>query len=122
MPYLRDATLIFFLFLLVLFEVDTSADNLLDTPRSTHITVNCTTLVYQMMRDFIVALSAVGAIGGCSAILPAFVYRVAVSISAYRRRLCAHGPVTDVPETIGRSSTFSEDIRRRPFYAIEPAS
>jgi Domain of unknown function (DUF4105) len=97
------------------------ADNLLDTPRFYNtITVNCTTLVYQMMQRIVGYLPWSYRLL-FTGYLPAYVYRVGGLDQRFTlEELRALGRITDRARQSDRSSTFSEDIRRG-IPAIDPS-
>jgi Domain of unknown function (DUF4105) len=88
------------------------ANSLVATPRFYNtITVNCTTLVYHMMRhivghlpwDYRLLLSGY---------LPAYVYKIGGLDSRFPlEQLRAYGHITDRAKAADRSDTFSADIR-----------
>ncbi|HEX3915441.1 MAG TPA: DUF4105 domain-containing protein [Steroidobacteraceae bacterium] len=89
------------------------ADSLIDTPRFYNtITVNCTMLVYQMMKRIVGYLpwSYRVLITGY---LPAYVYRVGGLDQRFTlAQLKEFGRITERARQSDRSETFSEDIRR----------
>ncbi len=89
------------------------ADALVDTPRFYNtITVNCTTLVYQMMKRIVGYLPWSYRLL-FTGYLPAYVYRVGGLDQRYDlEQLRALGRITDRARQSDRSNTFSEDIRR----------
>jgi len=97
------------------------ADNLVDTPRFYNtITVNCTTLVYHMMKRIVGYLPWSYRLL-FTGYLPAYVYRVGGLDQRYTlAQLKTFGRVTDRAKQSDRSDTFSEDIRKG-IPAIAPA-
>jgi hypothetical protein len=97
------------------------ADRLLDTPRFYNtITVNCTTLVYHMMKRIVGHLPWSYRLL-FTGYLPAYVYRVGGLDQRFTlAELRALGRITDRARQSDRSDTFSADIRKG-IPAIEPA-
>jgi hypothetical protein len=97
------------------------ADNLVDTPRFYNtITINCTTLVYHMMRRIVGYLPWSYRLL-FTGYLPAYVYGVGGLDQRYTlAELKTLGRITDRAKQSDRSDTFSEDIRRG-IPAIAPA-
>jgi hypothetical protein len=89
------------------------ADALLDTPRFYNtITVNCTTLVYQMMQRIVGYLPWSYRLL-FTGYLPAYVYRVGGLDQRFTLdELRTLGRITERARQSDRSSTFSADIRR----------
>ena len=89
------------------------ADALVETPRFYNtITVNCTTLVYQMMKRIVGYLPWSYRLL-FTGYLPAYVYRVGGLDQRYDlEKLRALGRITDRARQSDRSAAFSEDIRR----------
>jgi hypothetical protein len=97
------------------------ADNLVATPRFYNtITVNCTTLVYHMMKRIVGYLPWSYRLL-FTGYLPAYVYRVGGLDQRYTlAQLQTLGHITDRAKQSDRSDTFSEDIRKG-IPAIAPA-
>lgn len=97
------------------------ADALLDTPRFYNtITVNCTTLVYHMMKRIVGYLPWSYRLL-LTGYLPAYVYRVGGLDQRFTlEELRAMGRITDRARQSDRSDTFSRDIRQG-IPAIDPA-
>jgi hypothetical protein len=97
------------------------ADALLDTPRFYNtITVNCTTLVYHMMKRIVGYLPWSYRLL-LTGYLPAYVYRVGGLDQRFTLEdLRAMGRITDRARQSDRSDTFSQDIRRG-IPAIDPS-
>lgn len=97
------------------------ADNLVDTPRFYNtITVNCTMLVYHMMKRIVGYLPWSYRLL-FTGYLPAYVYRVGGLDQRYTlAELKTLGRITDRARRSDRSARFSEDIRKG-IPAIEPA-
>jgi hypothetical protein len=89
------------------------ADRLLDTPRFYNtITVNCTTLVYHMMKRIVGYLPWSYRLL-FTGYLPAYVYRVGGLDQRFSlEELRALGRITDRARHSDRSETFSADIRK----------
>jgi len=89
------------------------ADSLLDTPRFYNtITVNCTTLVYQMMQRIVGYLPWSYRLL-FTGYLPDYVYRVGGLDQRFTlEELRTLGRITDRARQSDRSATFSADIRR----------
>jgi hypothetical protein len=89
------------------------ADALLDTPRFYNtITVNCTTLVYHMMKRIVGYLPWSYRLL-FTGYLPAYVYRVGGLDQRFSlEELRALGRITDRARQSDRADTFSQDIRR----------
>ncbi|HTD75428.1 MAG TPA: DUF4105 domain-containing protein [Steroidobacteraceae bacterium] len=89
------------------------ADNLVDTPRFYNtITVNCTTLVYHMMKRIVGYLPWSYRLL-FTGYLPAYVYGVGGLDQRYTlAQLKTLGRITDRAKQSDRSDTFSEDIRK----------
>ncbi len=89
------------------------ADALLDTPRFYNtITVNCTTLVYHMMKRIVGYLPWSYRLL-FTGYLPAYVYRVGGLDQRFSlEELRALGRITDRARQSDRADTFSEDIRQ----------
>jgi len=89
------------------------ANTLASTPRFYNtITVNCTTLVYHMMRRIVGYLPLDYRLL-FSGYLPAYVYKVGGLDPRYSLpQLTAFGRITDRARAADRSATFSADIRR----------
>jgi hypothetical protein len=89
------------------------ADNLVDTPRFYNtITVNCTMLVYHMMKRIVGYLPWSYRLL-FTGYLPAYVYRVGGLDERYTlAELKSMGRITDRARQSDRSETFSEDIRK----------
>ncbi len=89
------------------------ANTLVRTPRFYNtITVNCTTLVYQMMQR-IVGYLPLNYRLIFSGYLPEYVYRVGGLDQSYSlRELRARGRISERAKASDRSDAFSEDIRR----------
>jgi len=96
------------------------ADGLLDTPRFYNtITVNCTTLVYHMMKRIVGYLPWSYRLL-FTGYLPAYVYRVGGLDQRFTlEELRSLGRITDRARRSDRSSTFSADIRQG-IPAIDP--
>lgn len=97
------------------------ADNLVATPRFYNtVTVNCTTLVYHMMKRIVGYLPWSYRLL-FTGYLPAYVYRVGGLDQRYTlAQLKTLGRITDRAKQSDRSDTFSEDIRKG-IPAITPA-
>ncbi|HEX3602769.1 MAG TPA: DUF4105 domain-containing protein [Steroidobacteraceae bacterium] len=97
------------------------ADDLVDTPRFYNtLTVNCTMLVYHMMKRIVGYLPWSHRLL-FTGYLPAYVYRVGGLDQRYTlAKLKTLGRITDRAKQSDRSGTFSEDIRRG-IPAMEPA-
>jgi hypothetical protein len=89
------------------------ADRLVNEPRFYNtITVNCTTLVYHMMKRIVGYLPWSYRLL-FTGYLPAYVYRVGGLDQRYSlAELRTLGRITDRAKQSDRSNTFSEDIRR----------
>jgi hypothetical protein len=89
------------------------ANDLVRTPRFYNtITVNCTTLVYEMMKHIVGHLPLNYRLL-LSGYLPEYVYRVGGLDRRYPLEdLRARGRITDRARKAGRSDTFSADIRQ----------
>jgi Domain of unknown function (DUF4105) len=89
------------------------ANNLVDTPRFYNtITVNCTTLVYHMMKRIVGRLPLDYRLL-FSGYLPAYVYGVGGLDQRYSlEELRERGRITERAKLSDRSETFSADIRR----------
>jgi hypothetical protein len=89
------------------------ANTLVRTPRFYNtITVNCTTLVYQMMQRIVGYLPLSYRLI-FSGYLPEYVYRVGGLDQSYSlKELRARGRISERAQEADRSDTFSEDIRR----------
>jgi hypothetical protein len=89
------------------------ADSLVDTPRFYNtITVNCTTLVYHMMKRIVGYLPWSYRLL-FTGYLPAYVYRVGGLDQRFTlEELRALGRITDRARQSDRNDTFSADIRR----------
>jgi hypothetical protein len=89
------------------------ANILVRTPRFYNtITVNCTTLVYQMMQRIVGYLPLSYRLI-FSGYLPEYVYRVGGLDQSYSlKELRARGRISERAQEADRSDTFSEDIRR----------
>jgi hypothetical protein len=89
------------------------ANILVKTPRFYNtITVNCTTLVYHMLRHIVGHLPLDYRLL-FSGYLPSYVYKVGGLDSRYSlEQLRAFGRITDRAKASDRSATFSTDIRR----------
>jgi hypothetical protein len=89
------------------------ADSLVDTPRFYNtITVNCTTLVYHMMKRIVGYLPWSYRLL-FTGYLPAYVYGVGGLDQRYTlAQLKTLGRITDRAKQSDRSGTFSEDIRK----------
>jgi hypothetical protein len=98
------------------------ADNLVNEPRFYNtITVNCTTLVYHMMKRIVGYLPWSYRLL-FTGYLPAYVYRVGGLDQRYSlEELRALGRITDRAKQSDRSDTFSADIRRG-IPAIDPSA
>jgi Domain of unknown function (DUF4105) len=98
------------------------ADSLINKPRFYNtLTVNCTLLVYHMMKRIIGYLPLNYRLL-LTGYLPEYVYRVGGLDQRYSlEELRALGRITDRAIKSGRSDTFSEDIRRG-IPVIDPAS
>jgi hypothetical protein len=97
------------------------ADKLVNAPRFYNtITVNCTTLVYYMMKRIVGYLPWSYRLL-FTGYLPAYVYRVGGLDQRYSlEELRALGRITDRAKQSDRGDTFSEDIRRG-IPAIDPS-
>jgi hypothetical protein len=97
------------------------ADRLLDTPRFYNtLTVNCTMLVYHMMKRIVGYLPWSYRLL-FTGYLPAYVYRVGGLDQRFSlEELRAMGRITDRARQADRSDTFSADIRKG-IPAIDPA-
>ena len=97
------------------------ADRLVDTPRFYNtITVNCTTLVYHMMKRIVGYLPWSYRLL-FTGYLPAYVYRVGGLDQRFAlEELRALGRITDRARQSDRSDTFSADIRKG-IPGIDPA-
>jgi hypothetical protein len=97
------------------------ADRLIDTPRFYNtITVNCTTLVYDMMRHIIGYLPWSYRLL-FNGYLPAYVYQVGGLDQRFSvAELRALGRITERAKQSDRSDTFSADIRKG-IPALDPA-
>jgi hypothetical protein len=97
------------------------ADQLVNTPRFYNtITVNCTTLVYHMMKRIVGYLPWSYRLL-FTGYLPAYVYQVGGLDQRFTlEELRALGRITDRARQSDRSDTFSEDIRRG-IPVIEPS-
>ncbi len=89
------------------------ANSLVSTPRWYNtITVNCTTLVYHMMKRIVGALPLDYRLL-FSGYLPEYVYQVGGLDPRYSlQQLRAAGRITDRAKAADRSATFSQDIRQ----------
>ena len=89
------------------------ANTLVSTPRFYNtITVNCTTLVYHMLRRIVGHLPLDYRLL-FSGYLPSYVYKVGGLDSRYSlEQLRAFGRITDRAKAADRSATFSTDIRQ----------
>ena len=98
------------------------ADKLVDNPRFYNtITVNCTTLVYGMMRHIVGFLPWSYRLL-FNGYLPAYVHKVGGLDQRFSlAELRALGRITDRARTSDRSETFSADIRKG-IPALDPAS
>jgi hypothetical protein len=97
------------------------ADQLVNVPRFYNtITVNCTTLVYHMMKRIVGYLPWSYRLL-FTGYLPAYVYQVGGLDQRFTlEELRSLGRITERAKQSGRSDTFSEDIRRG-IPAIEPS-
>jgi hypothetical protein len=98
------------------------ANSLLSAPRFYNtITVNCTTLVYHMMKRIIGYLPLDYRIL-LTGYLPSYVHKIGGLDQRYSlAELRKLGRITERAKQSGRSDTFSEDIRRG-IPVIDPAS